>query len=382
MRTFKYRLKTKSQAICSRLEQESGNARYAYNFGLTLIKKARKEDTQETYPTLCKALTALKKDPNVAWLKISNSQSLQQALKDVILAEREFRLDKRGEPAFRNKYKDCSFRVPQNIKAGNGIVSIPKIGTLKYIDSQPIEGTIKQAVIKKEEDHWHITFFTEELIQIPEKEVSLERFIGIDFGIYLLLSTSNGLIYKNYRFLKKNLNTLTFYQQQLSRARRGSSNYRKIKKKITRLHRRIANQRRDLAHKITTELVKNHDGFAVESLAIKNMIKNRRLAQSISDVGWAQILEFLCYKAEAEGKPVVKIDKFFPSSKLCSQCGAKQDMPLSVRVFDCKSCGLVLDRDINAAKNIRSAGISALSEKSAKTCNMKNEAGISGFKAR
>ncbi len=380
IRTCRFRLKTKNKSLRNRLAQEAGYVRYVSNYAVTILREARHKGIRISYAKLCKMLTALKKDPNVAWLNEANAQSLQQALKEQIIAERDFALGKKGQPRFKNKYKDCSFKVPQSFKAGDGFVYIPKIGILKYINSQPIEGTIKQIVIKKEADnHWYITFFTEMIIEIATKEPSEEGFVGIDLGINSLLSISTGQIYENHRLLKKNLDKLRNYQQQLSQARRGSSNYKKIKRKLTRLHRRIACQRRDLAHKITTELVKSHDGFAVESLEIKNMLKNRRLAQSISDVGWGIILTLLCYKAEAAGKPVVKIDRFFPSSKICSVCGVKQDMPLSVRIFDCKSCGLILDRDINAAKNIRSAGISALSEKSAKTCNMNNEAGIRGF---
>ena len=354
-KTFKYRLKP-TKALRLDFAQMAGSARFIYNYMLDICLKA---DRYPGYTELANMLPKMKKNPKYAWLKEVPSQILQQAIKDLDKTVRSsFKSGKKLH--FRKKGIHSSFRLPQFVTAKDGKAQLPKIGEVKYWDSRLIEGTIKQTTIKEIEGHWHIFFHCELEIEVPERQMRKEYVVGIDVGIHLLLSLSTGEVVVNPRYYKKGLDKLKFLQRKLSKAKRGSKNYYEIRKKLAAVSGYIARLRRDHYHKITTWLSKSYDGFALEDLNILGMMKNHKLAQSIADASWGIFKRFLIYKAEATGKPIAIIDRFYPSSKTCSSCKAKQDMPLNIRIFKCISCGFTLDRDINAAKNIRIAGLSIL----------------------
>jgi putative transposase len=238
-------------------------------------------------------------------------------------------------------------------------VFLPKIGWVSMRYSRPIEGVIKQATIKKSGQHWYIRIVCEINKTVEKVKVEEKKAVGIDLGLLSFASLSNGMVISNPKYLAKALKKLKRYQRAYSRTKKGSKNREKARIQLALQHELVKNKRKDFLHKLTTMLVKNHDLIAIEDLSIQGMMRNRKLAKSIADVGWYCFRKFLEYKCQWYGKHLVIIDKFEPTSKLCSSCNNKQDMPLSVRTYVCKSCNLEIDRDINASLNIRAAGISA-----------------------
>jgi len=210
-------------------------------------------------------------------------------------------------------------------------------------------------VSKDSADRYHISILVEE--EVATLPFSKQE-VGIDLGLTHVVITSNGHKVNNHQYLKQSEKQLARAQCRLSRKKKGSANRAKAKLKVARIHARIADQRRDFAHKLTTQLIHENQVVAAESLQVKNMLKNRSLAKAISNVGWHQITTMLAYKAQWYGRDFVQIDKWYPSSKRCFHCGHIADtMPLNVRTWDCPACGTQrIDRDVNAARNILQAG--------------------------
>ncbi len=364
-KAHKFRLEpTKEQRTL--FAQFAGCARFVYNRALAKIKKAL--DAGEKMPTYYDAATELpllKASEDTKWLKVPHSQILQQALMHLHRGVQYF-FDNRkenpsiGMPRFKKRGRKDSFRYPQNIKCMNGKVFLPKIGWVNYKDSRAILGTIKQAVIKREGKHWFITIFVEVEVDIDMVPILDEEAVGLDVGISCFVATSNGDKVPNPAYYHCLLDRLRYLCKELSRKKKYSKNWEKCLNKIRRLHTRIKNLRNNFLHKLSTLITKNHGVVCVENLAINEMVKDKRFARAISDAGWGRFISFVRYKCEWQGKHFSQVSRWFPSSQLCSSCGNRQDMPVQIRVFKCKACGLKLDRDINASINIRSAGLSAL----------------------
>lgn len=384
-KAHKFRLKP-NQKQRELFAQYAGSARFVYNRALHDIKRALDAGLKiPTYNDAAKKLPLMKASEETAFLKDVHSQVLQQSLKNLYLGLSRF-YKQRGKnspvgfPRFKKKGKKDSCKFPQNVTCENGRVLLPRIGSVLYRDSRPVEGKIKQAVIKKEGDHWYITLFTEIEIDIVEVAIIDDEAIGIDAGVSWLLTTSRGDKIEHPAYLRKQLKKLAHLYRELSRKKKFSNNWKKCVRKIQRLHIQIKNQRNDYLHKVSTLLSKNHGVVCVEDLNIKGMVKNRRLSRSISDAGWGILFSFLAYKTEWLEKHFVKIDRWFASSQLCSTCGNKQDMALHKRIFRC-DCGLELDRDVNAALNIRMAGLSILKACGENDVGQLGEARITGLKA-
>jgi putative transposase len=232
---------------------------------------------------------------------------------------------------------------------------------VKFRESRPREGSLLQTTVKKEGQHWFVCLSCEVEIAArtqPCQEVSV---VGIDVGLKQFATLSDGTDIVNPRFLKKQLSKLRIEQRKLRNKQKGSANREKQVAVIAKLHRKVRDARKDCAHKASGTIVKNHDVVIVEDLNIKGMVQNRKLSRAISDAGWGMFLDMLRYKLQWAGKKLVSIDRYFASSKTCSCCGAvKESMPLRIRTFECDTCGLVLDRDLNAALNIRRQGMSQL----------------------
>ena len=366
-KTFSYRLKTTS-ILSQVFAQYAGNARFVYNYSLALIKKALEEKSRlPRYSELARILPRLKKEEATAWLSYTQSQVLQQSLKDLDTGIQQFIRGvkkkakvKRGFPHFKKKGIRDSFRYPQGIRCHESKVFLPKIGWVKYIDTRPLEGQIKQATIKREHQHWCIHIVCTITKEIPLVPLCEDNAIGIDVGLLSFAHLSNGQTIANPRFLSHALQRVRSLQKAYARTQKGSNNRKKLLERITRLHNKVKNKRKDFLHKVSTALVKSHDIVSVENLNVKGMLSNRRLARSIADVGWSLFIRFLQYKCYWYGKHFVMVDRFLPSSKACSECGTLQDMPLAMRTYHCRACGLEIDRDFNASKNIRAAGISVL----------------------
>lgn len=368
-KAFKYRLKP-NKAQRKKIAQNSGCARFIYNYTLERLIKSAQEKVCLHYEDITNELPSLKRDPRTRWLGDAPAQVLQQAAKDAVLTRDKFFKEKKknkkyGFPKFRKKFVNDSFRYPQHVTVEGNYVFLPKIGRVKFIKSREIEGTIKQAVVKREGKHWNISLVCEiqqEVVLVKPRE---EKVIGIDVGLLRFATLSNGDEIYNPHYLKSSLNDLKRLQKAFARTKRGSKNRLKLKDKIRKLHLRIKNQRLDFLHKLTTHIVENFDGIVIEDLHILGMLKNRHLALAISDVGWGKFFDMLRYKCEWYGKVLVVINRFLPTSKTCSSCGEKKAMPLSERTYSCSRCRLEIDRDLNAALNIRKAGMTFLQ---AQTC--------------
>jgi len=303
-------------------------------------------------------LTELKGKENTIWLKEVNSQMLQQSLKNLETAYGNFFRKKSKFPKFKKKSNNQSFRVPQHIKVENATIRIPKFNEgIKINLHRPLTGDIKSATFSKTPSN---KYFVSILCEVPKKsKIKTSKNVGIDLGITDFIVLSNGQKIKNPNFNRKSKASLSLAQKHLSRKTKGSSRYIKQRIKVAKIHEKINNSRRDFQHKLSSNLISEYDIISLEDLSVENMIKNHKLAYSISDASWSSFVSMLEYKALWYGKQVIKIDRWYPSSKTCNECDYIIDkLPLNVRKWKCPKCGIDHDRDVNAAKNILRQGLS------------------------
>jgi putative transposase len=285
-------------------------------------------------------------------------------------------------PKFKKKGKHDSFTLDGSLKCDHRKIKVPVIGWLKTYERLPQGSTPKSVTISQKANRWFISFKIEvEPIQTPK---TVER-VGVDLGIKSLSTLSTGIVFegsKSYRKYEKRLARL----QYLTRHKvRGSSNWKKAQKKIAKLHLRIANIRKDTLHKITTDLAKNHSQIVIEDLNVSGMLANHKLAKAVQDMGFYEFRRQLEYKTQLYGSELIVANRWFPSSKTCSNCGHKKEsLSLSERVFECEKCSFVCDRDLNASLVLASLAmssiVSACGVDSADTTTTKQEVNInSGF---
>jgi putative transposase len=349
-KSYKFRLyPTTTQKVL--LNKHFGATRFIYNLGLEV-----KQIAYNSYKTNLSAFDLMKQIPPLkeeyTWLKEVNAQSLQASLINMEKAYTGFFKNVSKYPKFKNKNNNNSFNVPAHVVISKNCLSIPKFKEgIQITQSKEIKGKVKSATISKTSTNkYYVSILVDTLTLAPNKlPVNLDKSIGIDLGIKDFLTTSEGNKVSNPKYLKQGLSKLKYLQ----------SKYSKYKGKRT-LHQLrlqyeyIANQRKDFLQKLSTDIIKNHDTICLETLKVKNMIKNHKLAQAISDVSWSKFVRQLEYKAEWYGKNIIRIGQFEPSSKICSTCGTtNKTLTLSDREWTCKSCSSVHDRDINAAINIK-----------------------------
>ena len=277
------------------------------------------------------------------------SQVLQNVLKRVDRSFKNF-FNGFGYPRFQGRNRYNSLTYPQSgFSIKDGKLNLSKIGAIKIILHRAIEGTIKTCTIKKDIDQWYVTFSCE--IDIPAIPVEIKSKTGIDVGLSSLITMSNGSQIEPPEFLRAYEKRLSREQIHLSKKKLRSKNRDNQRIVVAKVHRRIRNQRKDFTHKTSRTLVDTYDHIVFEDLQIKNMVQNHHLAKSISDAGWYQLMSFTKSKAECAGK-VVELVNPRNTSQNCSGCGKSVPKDLKVRVHSCPFCGLVLDRDHNAAINI------------------------------
>ncbi|MBD2501403.1 IS200/IS605 family element RNA-guided endonuclease TnpB [Anabaena azotica] len=328
-----------------------GCSRFVYNHFLRLTTDVYAESKKSLrYKEWAKLLTGLKSE--FEWLKEVNSQALQQTLKDLESAFVRFFKKVGGFPNFKKKSNRQSFRVPQHFLIdNNGFLNLPKMTPIKMVIHREMLGTPKNVTIFKiPSGKYYASIVTEQ--DIPHAPLNGDK-IGLDLGLKEFAITSKGDKFENPKYFQKSLRRLKIRQRRLSRKNKGSSNRSKARLAVAKIHERVRLQRQDYQHKISLKLVSENQRISAESLNIKGMVKNRKLAKQISDVAWGNFLTMLEYKGDVYGCEVHYVDRFFPSSKRCSNCGyIKQDLTLAIREWECPECKSFWDRDINAALNL------------------------------
>ena len=364
-RGYKYRiLPTKEQE--ESLLQCGGNARFLWNYALKTNQDYYKETGKfKFYHELAVSLPKLKEEH--PFLKESFSQSLQMVLRQFDKALKDSFKKEKGFPSFKKKMLlNDSFTCPQKWRLGKGFVFIPKIGEVKWIKHRAMKGKSKSITISQDGDKWYCSVLCE--YTIPDKAKKCDNIVGCDVGLKEFAVLSDGTVISNPRHIKKYENKLAKEQRKLSKKQKGSKNRFKQRLKVRKIQNKIRDTRKDFLHKTSNSIAKNYDGIFVEDLNIKGMMKNHCLAKSIGDVSWSEFNRQLEYKCKWSFKYYLKIDRFFPSSKTCSNCGYVQEMPLSKRVFDCPDCGISIDRDLNASLNIRNIGINTVGHTGINAC--------------
>ena len=255
-------------------------------------------------------------------------------------------------PKFKSRKARQSIRYPQRFKVDGSKVYLPKVGWVKAIYHRPLEGEMKSCTVSKTKSGKYVISIQCE-IEIDEP-VFEGGHIGVDLGIKDFATLSTGEKIDNPKWLRDAEKKLSKAQRQMSRKGKGSKNWEKARLKVARLHEKVTNQRRDFHHKLSRRLVEENRIITLENLNVKGMVRNHKLAKSIADAGWSGFVSMIEYKGQWYGSQSEKINRFFPSSKTCHQCGAiNQNLVLSDRTWVCTKCGLVHDRDINAALNIK-----------------------------
>ncbi len=308
-----------------------------------------------------KQIPQLKKEHE--WLKLTYSQCLQQVCLNLGVAFNNFFERRAKYPRFKAKHGKQSIHYPQNVKVLKCYLKLPMIGDVKAIFHREIEGKIKTVTVSlNKSGQYFAAILFEDGKDKPE--INKEgKSVGIDLGLNHFAITSDGSKFDNPRWIDKHEKNLKLKQQQLSRKQKGSNNRNKARKKVARVHNKISNCRSDFHHKLSRRIVNENQVICVENLNVKDMVRNHNLAKAISQVGWGQFCTVLKYKAEQEGKVYQEVDRFFPSSKTCNVCLNQVDsLPLEIRFWDCSNCGTkYIDRDVNAAKNIRDEGLRIIS---------------------
>ena len=365
VKTFKYRLyPTKAQRRT--LGQWPGACRWLYNKTLEVRKNSWEKDQTSLRLFQCnKLLTQWKKDE--PWLKQVHSQVLQNVQYRVDLAFQGFfrrlkeKKDKAGYPRFRGRHRYDSICFPQypgGCFLEGSTLKIRKIGDIKLNLHRPVEGRIKTTTIKETATgKWFVCFSVE--IDEGKSLPTSTKAVGIDLGLTSFLTTDKGKKVPNPRFFRKEEQALAQVQRRLSKAKKGTPARAKARKAVARVHERIRNKRNNFAHKLSNYLVDHFGVIVFEDLNPSKMVKNHRLAKSISDAAWSQVVQFTSYKAEEAGRKCVLINPAYTSQD-CSRCGFRVKKKLSDRVHTCPACGLELDRDHNAALNILRLGLQSL----------------------
>lgn len=362
-KSFKVRIYPNEEQIFL-LEKTFGANRFIYNYFLNLKIKLYEYYKISLNNTNCsKVLTELKKQKT--WLKQIDAISLQQALRDLDIAYQRFFTGKSNYPNFKKKQDKNSYRTNSNIKINNRYITIPKVGMLRYRDKYKLEecniSKIYNITISKTPSGNYYASISAE-VNIPAFEKT-NRSCGIDLGLKDFLIFDTGEKINNPRILQRLEKKYRKLAKAVSRKQLKSNNRNKARIKLVKFHEKIVNTRKDFLHKLSTQLIKEYDIICIEDLCFKAFMRTDK-AKSYQDVAQSEFIHQLEYKAKWYGKTISKIDRFYPSTQLCSECGFKNSAlkDTSIREYDCPECGTHHDRDINAAINILREGLRILEE--------------------
>lgn len=368
-KSFKYLLLPNNlqEAICN---QFSGAKRWVFNWGLSQRKLFWENEKKKiSLFDQNNELVLLKNEEKLSWLKIIHSQVLQQALNDLDRAFLNFfnglkKNMKVGYPKFKCKGVKESFRYPQGVRVNENKVWLPKIGWVKFKKTREIQGIIKQTTVIKERDKWYVVFSLEIEKEALKVNIDPKKTVGIDLGLKYFANLAIGeknhfVTIENPKYLRKALKKLRFLSRDLSKKTKGGKNRYKAKKKLSYLHCYLKNLRLDFFHKLALSIVKSHDIISVEKMDIKAMMHGlKTMSRAISDVGWGMFLNCLKNKALEYGKKLYEVSSFLSSTQNCSNCKRKNEMRLGQSKYICE-CGLEIDRDLNAAINIKNLAVGA-----------------------
>lgn len=360
-RAFKYRFHP-TDAQAAELSRTFGCVRKVYNMALAARTEAwtlRQE--RVNYNATSAMLTAWKKTEELAYLSDVSSVPLQQALRHLQTAFTHFFAKRAKYPRFksRKKSRKSAEYTTSAFRFSDGQLTLAKMTEpLDIVWSRPLTQGVQPSTVTVSQDsagRWFVSLLCEDPTVKPLPANT--NAVGIDAGLHHLLTLSTGEKIANPGHERRDRTRLAKAQRELSRKTKGSKNREKARRRVARVHTRISDRRRDHLHKLTTRLVRENQTLVIEDLTVRNLLKNGHLARAISDAAWSQFRSMLEYKAQWYGREVIAVDRWFPSSKLCSVCGALQDkMPLNVRTWTC-ACGATHDRDVNAAKNLQAAGL-------------------------
>jgi len=364
LRGHKIRLNPTSEQA-QYLLQACGVARFCFNWGLAEWQRQYGNGEKPSAYKLKKQFNAIRRE-QYAWSYEVSKGCVDTGFRNLDTAFRNFFRHckngnvKKGYPNFKSRKRaKKSFRIDgYRVRFGGYWIKLPRLDDpINMAEELRFDGEVKSVTVNKDGEHWYASVNVE--VESPKYSYPQES-VGVDLGIKTLAVLSDGTQFENQKLLRSELRKLKRLNQELSRRQKGSGRWLRTKKKLARLHRRIANRRLDYQHKMTTEIVSTYRVVGVEDLNVAGMLRNHKLALSIADAGFGEIQRQMAYKAEWYGGNLVEIDRFFPSSKLCRFCGCiNADLKLSDRTWTC-DCGAVLDRDHNAACNIETEALRTL----------------------
>ena len=353
--------------------RHAGIARFAYNWGLQ-----RKQEVwwmnQLPIPRV-KTPTAidlhrelnLRKKQDLAWMYESSKCAPQEALRDLDRAYRSFFEGRARFPRFHSRHRGPgSFRLTGSIRVRDRQIGLPRIGRVRLKEHGYLPETtpILSATVSERAGRWYVSVAVEE--GRPDPTPIVGEVVGVDLGLNHLATVSDGTVIENPKALVGRWRKLQHLQREVSRKRNGSRNREKAKRRLSRCHAKVADLRKDALHKATTMLARTKPVIVVESLRPKNMLRNHHLARSLADASFGEFVRQLEYKCRWYGSRLVRADPFYPSTQLCSGCGARKEMPLSERTYSCPACRLMIDRDLNASRNL--AMVAASSAETENAC--------------